>query len=264
MLSKTIWMLWFQGFDAAPDVVKSCVKSWQKHHPDWTIELLDQTNINRFLSPEELETFSSKDNLKLAHQADIIRIILLKKFGGVWVDATSYCVMPLSSWLPKHMKSDFFAFSKPGRDREISNWFMGSEKNGYIITSMVKDVYDYWKVYPRTRFKYYTIERIFKLYPPIWFTRLVSLKMRKMPYFWFHYLFGVRLKTDAKFEAHWRKNVFFEAEAPHSAQKIGLSKSKNSALKKLKRSPVYKLTWKIDETKLNNNSLWWAFVEGEI
>ena len=33
----TIYILWFQGFDNAPLLVKNCVQSWKHYNPDWNI-----------------------------------------------------------------------------------------------------------------------------------------------------------------------------------------------------------------------------------
>ena len=40
--NKTIWTMWDRGADAAPDMVKLCVDSWRRHHPEWRVVVLDQ------------------------------------------------------------------------------------------------------------------------------------------------------------------------------------------------------------------------------
>ena len=49
-ITKNIYILWFQGFDNAPDVVKQCVNSWKYHNPDWNVILLDDTNLNTYIN----------------------------------------------------------------------------------------------------------------------------------------------------------------------------------------------------------------------
>jgi mannosyltransferase OCH1-like enzyme len=46
---KTIFILWFQGFDNAPIIVKKCVDSWKHYNPDWNIILLDHTNLCKYI-----------------------------------------------------------------------------------------------------------------------------------------------------------------------------------------------------------------------
>lgn len=45
-----------------------------------------------------------------AAESDILRLYLLKKYGGVWVDATNLCRRPLDAWLPSAACEGFFAF----------------------------------------------------------------------------------------------------------------------------------------------------------
>lgn len=74
--------------------------------------------------------------MSLATQSDMIRLQLLCKYGGVWADSTTLCIRPLDAWLCDCCQSGFFAFSNPGKDREMSNWFIASEKNNSLIEKM--------------------------------------------------------------------------------------------------------------------------------
>ena len=268
MLNKNLWILWFQGFESCPQIVKSCVKSWENHNSGWKINLLDETNINKFLQDEDMLEGVNLNVLSYAHRADIIRLLLLKKYGGVWADATTYCTESLDQWLPKYANSDFFAFSNPGPDRKISNWFLYSEKEGGMINKLIDDVTNYWRNTQRNRFKFYTIETIINRRPSLWFSYLLSNILRKMPYFWFHYLFAERLNKDNNFAQCWAKNIKFNADFPHRAQFYGLAKPTsdiNSAIYiDKRRCPVYKLSWKMDTSDFDDKALWWFFVRGEV
>jgi hypothetical protein len=156
---KIIWILWLQGWDKAPELVISCLASWARHNPDYVIHALDQKSLNNFIpninlgliyfTPKELEAIS-----------DQIRLELLCRYGGVWVDATAMCAKPLSSWLPEHMKKGFFAFDRPGPDRELSSWFLASQKNSYIISRWHSAVKRYWR--QRTsRHSYFWLHELF-------------------------------------------------------------------------------------------------------
>lgn len=268
MLNKNLWILWFQGFESCPQIVKSCVKSWEDHNSGWKINLLDETNINKFLQDEDMLEGVNLNVLSYAHRADIIRLLLLKKFGGVWADATTYCTRSLDLWLPEYAKSDFFAFSNPGPDRQISNWFLYSEKNGELVKKLINDVHSYWQGKARSRFKFYTIDKLINKKPSLWFSNLVSLRLKKMPYFWFHYLFAERLHSDKFFAEKWFKNVKYHADYPHQAQKFGLTNKVDDLSyaidSELGRCVIYKLTWKLDDSKLDKNTLWWFFLEGKV
>ena len=45
-----------------------------------------------------------------AAESDLLRLYLLNKYGGVWVDSTNLCRRPLNDWLPSAASQGFFAF----------------------------------------------------------------------------------------------------------------------------------------------------------
>jgi hypothetical protein len=143
---KTIWILWFQGFENAPEVVKTCLKTWKKYNKDWDIIELDNSNLKDYIKIDEvIDNFNDK-KISLTHQADIIRIYLLKKYGGIWVDSTLYCNRPLNEWIFYHIDSGFFAFNKCRGDRLQSSWFMYSEKNNLIVSIWLDKIIEYFKI----------------------------------------------------------------------------------------------------------------------
>lgn len=66
-------------------------------------------NIHEYL-PHNV-THSTKIN-HIQIQLDYIRINLLIKYGGVWIDYNVFCVQPLDSWLPSKLSYGFYAFSR--------------------------------------------------------------------------------------------------------------------------------------------------------
>ena len=124
-------MYWHQGWNNAPDIVKRCAATWQEHNPTWDINLLDAATIR-----EKIELPPAVKTLKLPLPAlsDVIRLCLLKKYGGVWADATLWCVRPLDDWINSVCApSGFFAYDKPGPGRPISSWFLAAGRDCRII-----------------------------------------------------------------------------------------------------------------------------------
>src|SRR5277367_5922621 len=97
-LPKIIWMLWLQGWDHAPRMVQACRRSWEVHNPDWTIHCLDRQTVGQFI--DDCISRTAIDDLDQPPEAcsDRVRITLLGQYGGVWVDATTYCLSPLNGW----------------------------------------------------------------------------------------------------------------------------------------------------------------------
>ena len=134
-IPKKIWFLWYQGFPQAPLVVKKCYESWQKYNPDWEVIFLDENNLENYITPylppEKLSQLSKN------HQSDLLRVELLAKYGGVWVDATTLCRVPLDKWLENHTQAGFFAFTHQTRGYGwILSWFLAAEKSNLIILKM--------------------------------------------------------------------------------------------------------------------------------
>ena len=87
--SNCIWQLWLQGFDNAPDIVKKCVKSVKYFCHDKKIIYLDEKNISNYITiPEHIMHKYKKGIISPAHFSDYIRVALLSKYGGLWLDST--------------------------------------------------------------------------------------------------------------------------------------------------------------------------------
>jgi hypothetical protein len=224
---KTIFILWFQGFDNAPEIVKECVNSWKYYNPDWNIVLIDNNNLINYINLDNYITDIYNKPIEKCHLSDIIRSILLKLYGGLWVDATTFCNKSLNDWLPNYINEGFFAFDKPGLDRLISNWFLYSEKNNYII--------DKWC---NSTLKYYITNN------------------KAHIYFIHHYLFGDLYNLDTIFKEIWDKVLKLSANGigPHYLQEQGMFNDitvQNKLDIDNKITPLYKLTYKCNFPEYN-------------
>ena len=106
MFNRTIWFLWLQGLSSAPDIIKMCLHSWRRENPDWNVVVLDETNLDQYT--DILLDAEIKSRLSANWYADLIRLDLLNKHGGVWVDATCYCIQPLDLWLTSNLHAHLF------------------------------------------------------------------------------------------------------------------------------------------------------------
>jgi hypothetical protein len=199
MEHKKIWMCWFQGLDHAslPLLNRKCIEKWIELNPDWQINILDNSNINNFV-PEYFDIVNNK-NLSVANKSDILRIILLKKYGGVWVDASVYPIIPLSSFIDSILNdTKFFSYrfiprsiSNRNGDRETVSWFLVADEIDHYLISKWYDRYIF-------RFK----------------------KRRPRPrYFQFHNDLCYLYDTDTKIKSIIDNMVQIDQRIPHSAFK---------------------------------------------
>jgi hypothetical protein len=131
-----IWLYWNTPLEQAPDVVKLSVRTWRQKNPDYDVVLINDDNIKDILGFDFHAVFNiATVNLGFAMKADILRLYLLSTHGGVWADTTTFCVRPLSEWLPQATeKTSFFTFRhKTNKTRPVEVWFIASEKGGEVI-----------------------------------------------------------------------------------------------------------------------------------
>ncbi|CAE8640076.1 unnamed protein product [Polarella glacialis] len=82
---QTIWGYWAEQ-DSMPELVHLCVETWRSWNPGWDVRLLGLHNVYEFLSEAELPNRFSEMQLSLA--SDGVRLALLARYGGVWLDTS--------------------------------------------------------------------------------------------------------------------------------------------------------------------------------
>jgi len=226
-MQKSIFILWFQGFIHAPPLVKLCLKSWKHYNPDWNIIELDSNNLNNYINFEE--DFIDISTKKIPHEAksDIVRIILLKKYGGVWVDATTFCTRSLNEWLDKYIQEGVFGFRCYAPDRLLSSWFLYGEKDNYVINQWFLRVKHYWTSHniPHT-------------------------------YYWFHgTIFGNLYNIDKTFKIIWDNVPKLYADKPNFITNRFMEKIDMTIKNHINtiQTPLYKLSHKINHQKFINS-----------
>ena len=261
-VERTIWMLWMDGLDAAPFVVQQCVASWIAKNPTWQVIVLDKDTLAEHVNLDEL-CGENAEYISIQALSDIIRINLLVKHGGVWVDATCFCNKPLDEWLPAYMDHGFFAFRDPGPDRPISSWFIATTKDSATAQLYGEKVNRFWKtrVYKNQKNVVGWFARRFlqsrlqeSPHGSSRFKRLSSAmsKLRVYPYFWFHYHFSFVLMSDRLFATQWDMGPGMTAEQPHRLAEFGLFRQLSDQMKQeidSKVAPLYKLRWNYPEER---------------
>ncbi len=226
-MNKTIWSCWFQGREAAPPLAKKCLSSWERSNPGWKLRCLDATTIERYVPVRQYIDLNGQ-SLTAASLSDLVRILLLREFGGVWVDATLFCNRPLDEWLPGVMEEGFFAFAAPGPDRPLSSWFLSAGSDNHLISTWCRRTIEYW-----------------------------SDRADSDDYFWFQHLFREMCEADRQAAEAWSRVPKVSADAPHALQFGGhMYRPQTEVLAEIDwTTPVFKLTYRLPEEGLNPGSL---------
>lgn len=123
---RYIWKMWWQGVDEMPEVVELCNISHIKFiPPEYKQVLITKENYSDYvtLPPEIMKKFNS-GVIKMAQFSDIIRLHLLEKYGGLWIDMTLLLTNTLDN---KIFEQDFYSVNLSGTDY--------TPRGGQIVTN---------------------------------------------------------------------------------------------------------------------------------
>jgi hypothetical protein len=130
---KIIWAYW--DTEDIPEIVKLSIKSWKKKSPQYKINLMNQKNIETLISlPKNWKT------LPPYRQSDIIRLLLLEKYGGIWMDATIILLEDLDKFISKNNITFFITPASSFENPVFENWFISAPKNNKIIKLWIQEI----------------------------------------------------------------------------------------------------------------------------
>ena len=146
--SRKLWVFWWQGMENAPFIVKRCHEELKRHMDNWDIVLITEHNYKDYVSfPEHILKKLDKGKITLTHFSDLLRLELLIRYGGLWLDATVLCTgsdIPMSI-----INTSLFVFQsqKPGADGKavkMSSWLIYAKTNNKILMTTRELLYEYW------------------------------------------------------------------------------------------------------------------------
>ncbi len=179
---RTIWWCWLQGLAAAPPLVKACYNSL-KQLTGYSLVVIDNTNWREYVElPGYIVKKWEKGRIPAAMFSDLLRVELLIKYGGTWIDSTVLCtgvndeqgslrekskenltenlsnskldtdskLSTLNSQLKHFMNAPLFVFqyTKEGSvPVSISNWFITACRNNEVLRVLQEMLYAYWRDY---------------------------------------------------------------------------------------------------------------------
>lgn len=147
--SDYVWICWFQGEKNAPKLVQKCIESAKKNLPNKKIIILSDENLKEYIEfPSYIEKKYKKGVICPAHYSDLIRLELLKKYGGLWIDAT---VLVTQEPPANFFEQNLFVYKNITTDNKsdisvkASSWLIYANKNNPIVELTGKLMQEYWK-----------------------------------------------------------------------------------------------------------------------
>lgn len=150
-VNKVIWTGWLQGEKHLPEVTNYCLKSIRAHSNNHPVILITLNNLKKYLPnfPDFiLEKYTDRKMLS-AHLMDIIRIMLIRRYGGIWIDPTVLVTRDFSN---KSFNLCFYSYrgnpSPWGSNPSESKWctfLMGGKKDSTFYKRIEIGLLSYWK-----------------------------------------------------------------------------------------------------------------------
>lgn len=165
-MSKIVWFCWLQGFEQAPEIVKACYNSLKQNLPDREIKIINNENWKEYVElPDYILDKWGKKRIPAALFSDLLRLELLIKYGGTWIDSTVLCTGINDNQNERFLDADLFLFqyTKQGSiPVSISNWFITAYSNNEVLIVLRDMLYAYWKDYDCT-LDYYIFHSFFSM-----------------------------------------------------------------------------------------------------
>lgn len=87
--NSRVWIFWWQGIEAAPDIVKICVNSIRQNIGCRELVILDKNNYKKYTNLDSYyEHMLEVGNISTTQFSDLLRLNLLFNQGGIWLDST--------------------------------------------------------------------------------------------------------------------------------------------------------------------------------
>ena len=147
--SRNIWLLWWQGEDKMPPLVKACIDSTRRNANGAKVHLITKDNYQSYIDiPSYIIDKHKNVHVSFAQLSDIIRYTLLEKYGGLWLDATIYTGSPIPEeffeynyfiWHTEQAKTCFV------QQDDYHGFIVGGKPHEKLV-SFVRDMFfEYWK-----------------------------------------------------------------------------------------------------------------------
>lgn len=139
-IPKIVWSYWDTN---TPPIVTTIIEQRRNAMPDWTIHLLTEKDIGKHIDISQAP--KGYDKLSKPHKADWIRLKLLEKYGGLWLDASLIVNkgMAINEIRDEAINSRAnivaFTLNKPKAIDFIENWFIMAPKKNLIIKLWLRE-----------------------------------------------------------------------------------------------------------------------------
>jgi len=135
LIEKRLHFIWLGG-NPIPSFFKDIRKVWEERHPDFTVKLWQECDLPDLEDNLVNKKMIMDTNRNPAQRADLLRLEVLKMFGGIYLDVDMACVGTVDWLLP----SEFFVGISNTKALEVNNAAIGAVKGSNIVSSIIEVV----------------------------------------------------------------------------------------------------------------------------
>mgnify|MGYP003333737374 CR=1 FL=1 len=142
IIPKQIWAYWNDNI--IPPIINKCINNWKNMNPDHKIVIITPNNINKLIKEDDISSFDFA-SLTPQRQSDWIRLYILHKYGGIWIDSSTILTNSFK-WLHNKNSTAFGYYIKKFTTNQnypvIESWFIASTSTNEFINLWFKE-FDY-------------------------------------------------------------------------------------------------------------------------
>ena len=155
-----IYFCWLQGEENMPPLVRCCYGSLKQNAGAYKVVFIDEKNYAEYVEiPEQVSKKYGEGKISHSHFSDILRVNLLERYGGLWLDSTVLVTEPLERykqyWKLRYYTQKFYQtksnFSEFADNPSYGRWatfIQGAAVLHNPLFGLVKDFYnEYWQEY---------------------------------------------------------------------------------------------------------------------
>jgi len=234
--SNYVFTCWLQGEENAPELVKACFKSMREQLKGKQLVVITSKNLKEYTDmPQYIYEKWEKGIISNTHFSDLLRLELLAKYGGLWIDSTVLCTGDLSRYVNKDTK--LFVYKNDHRNNPahcLSSWLIYAKANNPIIVNTRNILFKYWE------------------------------KNKKLEKFFLVHIIFTAVKE--KFKDMWEEIPFESNINPHIIwfNYFYETFNKDHYLLAKRMSNFHKLSNKYDKSKLKEDSFYDRLIKGKL
>ncbi|MBH9983914.1 capsular polysaccharide synthesis protein [Bifidobacterium asteroides] len=159
-----IWVCWLQGESQMPTMLRRLVCNMKRLQGDHQLRLIDYRGVKALdLLPVEVIDQYEAGSISPAFLSDIIRVALLERYGGLWMDATVLQTSPIPEevfkvpfWSVKNLNGSFPYSRRVPYALQWQSYFLASAPHALFVRAMKSFLLEYVHRYS-TLIDYYLI-----------------------------------------------------------------------------------------------------------